>query len=244
MAFYPGPPTPPRRQKADQRYQKAYENWLKALYNDLILGKNRWIWVEITEILPPSKHGFAYDVGITKWVSGADWEANYEPEAKSSGRWSMGRVITEYDQAYFLLAGWARRAHRPIPPKHGQIMTSEEVLKAIADVLKQYNEPDCDGEPITIGCDIVIAGSMRYRFDGDKFNRTQFKYDPAFLAVVQELKDKGYSVGYGAKLKPRQVVDDDCEAEEYHITIYGPDAGFNEYKGYKVGYRTSPPTFV
>lgn len=123
-------------------------------------------------------------------------------------------------------------------------MTKDEVLESISNILKQYNEEGIDGEPISIDCDVSFAVSCRYRWYGDKFDAIRHKYDPAFLAVVKELTDKGYSVGYGAKLKPRQVLDSECDAEEYHITIYGADPGFKEYKGYKVGHATRPPIFI
>ena len=124
-------------------------------------------------------------------------------------------------------------------------MTGDEVLKAVASILSQYYEEDIDGEPISIDCDLAFATSCRYRWYGNKFDNLRHNYDPNFLAVVEELRAQGYSAGYGAKLKPRMVVDADCEAEEYHITIYGDcPPPFNEYKGYKVGHSTRPPIFI
>lgn len=128
-------------------------------------------------------------------------------------------------------------------------MNSDEVLKAIAAILAQYKEEDIDGEPIPVDCDIRFAGSCHYRWYGDKFDHLRYKVDPAFTAAVDELKAKGYSVGYG--YGPKETIEsmlkrsDEVKPDSYYIVIYGEEhPGFTEYKGYKVGHRTRPPTFI
>lgn len=117
MAIVPGPPASPNRNKAFKKYQEAYKRWVKALHTYNVLHQDEWAWVEITEILP-SDRGFAYEWGKTIVVTGKDFKATYEQESKDTGRWCVGRVITDYDMAYFLLCGWARKCGQRVPPKH------------------------------------------------------------------------------------------------------------------------------
>jgi len=125
-------------------------------------------------------------------------------------------------------------------------MNKDQLLSRIDELLKQYFEPDIEGDPVDIDCDVIFAKGVVYRWNRDKgFDIPRADFSPEFEQAVKELQDQGYAVGYSYKNNFPWWAERRT-ASDYVIIIYSPDeeVPFKEYNGFPVRRRKNPPVFV
>ena len=98
-----GPPSSPNKNRAFEKYVKAYKRWTNAIHRDMTLGPK----------LVRFKVSLDNNIFSFSWFNSEEYKA-IKKEIK---HFTLEAAISELDLAYFMLSGWSRKVGRTPPPK-------------------------------------------------------------------------------------------------------------------------------